>query len=188
MDIVRNHIALESFDLVENIPGDGHAVGALFLRQRNGHRRGRIGFFASFLRGFLGSVVPDQATGVGRFGHHRGDIAHVHRGTVLDRHHQAFDILHGLEEGAGIDVGAGVIGLDGTESQLAVGGTNGICDLVQGDVVAGQTLGQNLDLQLIAPAANYKALAGVLDGAKSLQHIEAYQPQCGVIKLIGPQG
>ena len=79
MNVVRDHAALEGLDLVKDIPGDGHAVGTLFLRQRDGHRRGGIGFLAGFLRGFLGGVVADQMTGIGRLGHHRGDIAHIHR-------------------------------------------------------------------------------------------------------------
>ena len=184
--VVRDERALQGFHHRQHPVGHGDPIAPLLLGDGQSYRGLAVGH---------DRVVPGRPRVVGgeavrllRSLVDGGHIAHVHRLILADTHHQARDLCGRVQERAGEDGEVVLAHLDVADLLLAVGRTDGVGDLVQGNVEAGQTAGQGLHPDLLGAAAHDETYPCVRDLLQALQHVQGEGAQRGVVDVARPEG
>jgi hypothetical protein len=115
---------------------------------------------------------------------------------VVGAHDQAADVVHAFEEGAGGDGEVGAAGLDTARVGLGVRGLDGLGDLVETDLVAGQAFRLDIHRHLLTATTDDEGIGGVLDLLQGLEHVLGQEAQLAVIDIrqpvaigiLGPEG
>ena len=156
MDLFRDQVALEQFDLVQDGVRHGDTVAALLLGHRDGDRILAMCLDRPVGIGLgigLAGVVIDVTVSVFGGVTHVGYVADVDGRAFLHPRHQVRDIAWGLEEGARVDPQVEVVLLAVADAALEVGVADTGDDLASRDAVGRQFVGPDLDPDLLpAPA------------------------------------